>query len=37
MILAGDFNNNTLDYKQNKKVQSFFNLIYQYNMIPTIN
>ena len=35
MILAGDFNINA--YEQNKKVQSFFNLIYRYNMIPTIN
>ena len=35
MILAGDFNINALDYKQNKKVQSFFNLMQQYNMIPT--
>ena len=37
MILAGDFNINVLDYEQSKKVQSFFNLMYQYNMIPTIN
>ena len=37
MILAGDFNINALDYEQNKKVQSFFNLMYRYNMIPTIN
>ena len=37
MILAGDFNINALDYEQNKKVQSFFNLKYRYNMIPTIN
>ena len=36
-ILAGDFNINALDYEQNKKVQSFFNLMYRYNMIPTIN
>ena len=36
-ILAGDFNINALDYEQNKEVQSFFNLIYQCNMIPTIN
>ena len=28
MILAGDFNVNALDYEQNKKMQSFFNLIY---------
>ena len=37
MILAGDFNINALDYEQNKKVQSFFNLMYRYNMMPTIN
>ena len=37
MILAGDFNINALDYEKNKKVQSFFNLMYRYNMIPTIN
>ena len=37
MILAGDFNINALDYEQNKKVQSFFNLMYRYNMIRTIN
>ena len=36
-ILAGDFNINALDYEQNKEGQSFFNLIYQCNMIPTIN
>ena len=28
MILAGDFNVNALDYEQNKKMQSFFDLIY---------
>ena len=27
MILAGDFNINALDYEQNKKEQSFFNLM----------
>ena len=37
MILAGDFNINALDYEQNKKVQRFFNLMYRYNMIRTIN
>ena len=37
MIVADDFNINALDYEQNKKVQSFFNLMYRYNMIPTIN
>ena len=37
MILAGYFNINASDYDQNKKAQSFFNLMYRYNMIPTIN
>ena len=37
MILTGDLNINALDYKQNKKLQSFFNLMYRYNMILTIN
>ena len=37
MVLTGDFNINALDYEQNKKAQSFFNLMYRYNMIPTIN
>ena len=37
MILAGDFNVNILDYEQNKKVQTFFNMMYRYNMVPTIN
>ena len=36
-ILAGDFNINALDYEQNKKVQSFFNFMDRYNMIPAIN
>ena len=36
-ILAGDFNINALDYEQNKKVQSFINLMYRYSMITTIN
>ena len=36
-ILAGDYNINALDYQQNKKAQSFFNLMYRYNMILTIN
>ena len=37
MILAGHFNINALDDEQNKKLQSFFNLMYRYNTIPTIN
>ena len=37
MVLAGDFNMNVLDYEYNTKVNSFFDLIYQRNLIPTIN
>ena len=37
MVLEDDFNINALDSEQNKKVQSFFNLMYRCNMIPTIN
>ena len=36
MILARDFNINAPD-DHNKKVQNFFNLMYRYNMMPTIN
>ena len=37
MILEDDFNINALDYELNKSVQSFFNLMYRCNMIPTIS
>ena len=37
MMFAGDFNMNVLDYEYNGKVKSFFNLMYQRNLIPTIN
>ena len=37
MMFAGDFNMNVLDYEYNGKVQSFFDLMYQRNLIPTIN
>ena len=37
MILAGDFNINVLDFEQNKKVQNFVNLMFQFGLIPTIN
>ena len=37
MIFSGDFKINALDYKQNKKVQSLYNLMYRCNMIPTLN
>ena len=37
MMFAGDFNINMLDYEYNKKTKSFFDLLYQCNLIPTIN
>ena len=37
MTFPGDFNMNVLDYEYNRKVKSFFNLMYQRNLIPTIN
>ena len=37
MVLAGDFNMNVLDYEYSTNVNSFFDLIYQRNLIPTIN
>ena len=37
MMFAGDFNMNVLDYEYNRKVKSFFDLMYQHNLIPTIN
>ena len=37
MMFAGDFNINLLDYEYNRKVESFFDLMYQRNLIPTIN
>ena len=37
MMFAGDFNMNVLDYEYNGKVKSFFDLMYQRNLIPTIN
>ena len=35
--IAGDFNLNLLGHDTNKKVKGFLNLIYQNNLIPTIN
>ena len=35
--IAGDFNLNLLDHENRRKVQDFANLIYQNDMIPTIN
>ena len=37
MILAGDFNINVLDFEQNKKVQNFVNLMFQFGLVPTSN
>ena len=37
VILAGDFNINVLDFEQNKKVQNFINLMFQFGLVPTIN
>ena len=37
MMFAGDFNMNVLDYEYNGKVNFFFDLMYQRNLIPTIN
>ena len=36
-MFAGDFNINVLDYEYNRKVKSFFDLMYQHNLIPIIN
>ena len=37
MMFAGDFSMNILDYEHNGKVKGFFDLMYQRNLIPTIN
>ena len=37
MMFAGDFNMNVLDYEYKRKVKSFFDLMYQRSLIPTIN
>ena len=37
MMFAGDFNMNVLDYEYNGKVKSFFDVMYQRNLIPAIN
>ena len=37
VYLVGDFNLNILDYEINKRVKNFFNLIFQYSLIPIIN
>ena len=33
IVLAGDFNINSLDFETNKKVQDFLNPMFCYNMI----
>ena len=37
VILAGNFDINVLEFEQNKKVQNFFNLMFQFGLVPTIN
>ena len=37
VALAGDFNINVLDFEQNKKVQNFVNLMFQFGLVLTIN
>ena len=37
IALAADFNINFLDFKTNKNVPDFLNLIFRYNMIPLTN
>ena len=36
MMFAGDFNMNVLDYECNRKVKSFFDLMYQRNLISRV-
>ena len=36
LFLAGDFDINVLDY-ENKKVQNFVNLMFEFSMMPTVN
>ena len=37
MILAGDFNISVRSFEKNEKVQNFFNLMFQFVLVPTIN
>ena len=37
VLITGDFNINLLDFENNKKVQSFVNLMFRCGMIPVIN
>ena len=36
-MFAGNFTINVLDYEYNKKVNGSFDLMYQHNLIPTVN
>ena len=35
--MAGDFNMNLRDFKQNKKVQNFLNIMFDHSMMSVIN
>ena len=37
VLITGDFNINLLDFENNKKVQSFVNLMFCCGMVPIIN
>ena len=37
ILITGDFNINPLDYENNKKVQSFLNLMFRCGMVHAIN
>ena len=37
ILITGDFNINLLDYENNKKVQSFVNLMFRCGMVPAIS
>ena len=37
ILITGDFNINPLDDENNRKVQSFVNLMFHRGMVPTIN
>ena len=37
MMFVGDFHMNVLDYEYNGRVNIFFDLMYQHNLIPAIN
>ena len=37
VVMAGDFNMDMLDFKQDKKVQNFLNVMFRHSLIPVIN